>query len=311
MIDFALTKCDFLTVLVCCSDKENIPAAIRKRWIEKTFENNSNIEIKSFNYLESELPNSSEASIEISKVWSQKFKGMFPDYSLVITSEEYGNYVASFMNINHIPFDIPKQLIPTSATKIRNDLFTNWNYLPESVRPDFAIKVVILGTESTGKSTLTEKLAHYFGCSLVKEAGRDIISDSNSFQYNDLFLVATEHAKSINKAVIGQSPLVIIDTDIHITKSYSKLIFNRELKISDHIYDSNKANLYLYLNNDVDHIQDGTRLNEANRNLLDKSHRNVLEVYGISLVEVKGNWNQRFQKAVIEIDKVILSQKRK
>ena len=39
IINFALTKCDFLTVLVCCSDKENITAMTRQKWIEKTFEN--------------------------------------------------------------------------------------------------------------------------------------------------------------------------------------------------------------------------------------------------------------------------------
>ena len=43
MINFALTKCDFLTVLVCCSDKERIPDTLRKAWIEKAFEKEKNI----------------------------------------------------------------------------------------------------------------------------------------------------------------------------------------------------------------------------------------------------------------------------
>ena len=58
-------------------------------------------------------------------------------------------------------------------------LLINWKFLPDSVRPYFSIKVVVLGTESTGKSTLTERLAKYFNCSSVKEAGRDLIVDSN------------------------------------------------------------------------------------------------------------------------------------
>lgn len=308
MIDFALTKCDFLTVLVCCSDKEKILAPIRKNWIEKTFEAHNHIEIRSLDYLESELPNSSVTSIEVSKVWSEKFKGMFPDYSLVITSEDYGHYVASFMGIKHIPFDIPKRLIPISATKIRNELFANWNYLPESVKPDYALKVVILGTESTGKTTLTEKLAQYYNCSAIKEAGRDIISDSNSFKFSDLSIVAIEHSNRINKAVIGQSPLVIIDTDIHITMSYSKFMFDKEIEISERIYNSSRASLYLYLNNDADYIQDGTRLKIKDRNLLDKSHRSILKEHRINFIEVDGNWEQRFQKAVFEIDTLISSQ---
>jgi len=304
MIRFALSKCDFLTVLVCCSDKETIPDNVRKNWIEKTFEQCKNIEVRSFNYSESELPNTSVSSQEVSKVWAEKFKMLFPDYDLVISSEKYGDYVAEFMGIKHIVFDIPRQLFPVSATAVRNDLFANWNFLPDSVKPDFAIKVVVLGTESTGKTTLTTKLAKYYKCTSVREAGRDIVANSNSYSFDDLILISSEHAKRIDEASTGKSPLVIIDTDIHITKSYSNFAFNKELEIDNKIYNSNKADLYLYLNNDVEYVQDGTRLCETDRNLLDLSHRKILKQYNIDFVEITGNWEERFEKAVEQIDKI-------
>lgn len=304
MINFALTKCDFLTVLICCSDKENIAATTRQKWIEKTFETQQNIAIKTYHYLESELPNTSESSQEVSSIWSKKFKAFFPNYDLVITSEQYGNYVASFMKIKHIAFDLPKKLFPISATEVRKDIFTNWKFLPDSVKPDFAIKVVILGTESTGKTTLTEQLAKYFNCSAVKEAGRDIIANSNSFEFDDLQLVATQHAKRIDAAVLAQSPLLIIDTDIHITKSYANFIFDKTLEVENSIYNSNKADLYLYLNNDVEYVQDGTRLSESDRNLLDISHRQILKQYKIDFVEIFGDWEQRFDKATTTIKRL-------
>ncbi len=307
MINFALSKCDFLTVLVCCSDKEGISDKLRKAWIEKTFEKQKNIEIRTFNYLESELPNTSESSKEVSQIWADIFKKQLPDYSLLITSEEYGNFVAIFMNIQHIAFDIPKIKVPVSATAIRNDVFTNWQYLPDSVKPDLSLKVVILGTESTGKTTLTEKLSKYFNCSFVMEAGRDIIVNSNSFTFDDLHLVAREHAKRIDKTILAENPLVIIDTDIHTTKSYARFTFEKEIEISVDIYNSNKANLYLYLNNDVEYLQDGTRLSEEERNLLDLSHRQVLLDHNIDIVEIKGDWDERFEKAVEQINKLISS----
>lgn len=305
MINFALTKCDLLTVLICCSDKENISDITRQKWIEKSFEKVKNIEIKIFNYLENELPNTSESSQEVSKIWSSKFKAFFPDYDLVITSEEYGNYVASFMNIKHIAFDIPRQLFPVSATAVRNDIFKNWKFLPDSVKPEFAIKVVLLGTESTGKTTLTERLAKHFNCNSVKEAGRDIITNSNSFEFEDLHIVAKEHAKRIDLATFGESPLIIIDTDIHITKSYANFMFNETLEVATKIYNSNKADLYLYLNNDVIYIQDGTRLSENDRNLLDISHRKILKQHNINFTEVTGDWQQRFEQAITSIKQII------
>ena len=305
MIRFALTKCDFLTVLICCSDKEGIPASTRQKWLKQTFEKEDNIEIRCLSYQESELPNTSESSMDVSRIWSKKFKQLFPDYALLVSSEAYGAYVASFMNIGYIDFDIERKLFPVSASAVRKDLFTNWHFLPESVKSDFAIKVVLLGTESTGKTSLTKRLSAYFACSCVMEAGRDLVADSKSFAFEDLSLVAAEHARRINQAVLGAHPLLIIDTDIHITMSYARFVFGRELEVEKAVYDSNSAELYLYLNNDVDFEQDGTRLSEVDRNLLDLSHREVLREHGIDIVDIKGDWEQRFEKAVEIIDYLI------
>lgn len=305
MIHFALNHCDLLTVLVCCSDREGIPGLIRAGWIQKTFSGRNNIQVEVFNYLESELPNTSESSEAVSATWAGIFKKLFPDYSILVTSEPYGYFVAGFMGIRHISFDADKQLFPVSATSIRNDIFGNWAYLPDAVKPDFVTKVVILGTESTGKTTLTEDLSKYYQCSAVPEAAREIIADSNSFSTDDLQLVAKEHAKAINRAVLSGSPLVIIDTDIHITQSYSKFTFGKALELSAGIYNSSKANLYLYLNNDVEYWQDGTRLNELQRNALDISHREVLSAQNIEIVEISGDWPLRFEKAVAQIDRLL------
>jgi HTH-type transcriptional repressor of NAD biosynthesis genes len=305
MINFALGKCDLLTVLVCASDNETISGGVRKGWIEKTFPDQQNMEVRVFDYIEAELPNSSVSSTAISKIWAGVFKELFPDYSFVVTSEQYGFYLAEFMNIQHLPFDLSKKLVPVSATSVRNDFLANWQYVPDPVKRDLVLKVVVLGTESTGKTTLTDDLAAYFNCNKVTEAGRDLIPDSNEFSIHDLHLVAREHAKRIDEAAAGSSPLVIIDTDIHITKSYCRFSFEKDLEVSEEIYLSNKAQLYLYLNNDVEHFQDGTRLSREERDRLDLFHRRVLQEANINIVEIKGNWNERFQQAVMQIKQLI------
>ncbi len=305
LIRFARAQVDFLSVLVCASDQETISGELRKRWIEETFSDCPEIEVLVFPYKESELPNSSESSKEISRVWAEVFKHSFPDHSTVVTSEPYGEYVAEYMGIRHILFDQNRNKIPVSATRIRSDLFACWHFLPDAVKSSMVIKVVILGTESTGKTTLTEKLANHYGATAVYEAGRDLIPDSNEFSIDDLYRVANEHARRIRKAETGDSPLIIIDTDIHITQSYSRFSLHKELIIDRDIYDANKADLYLYLNSDVEFVQDGTRMFEESRNRLDRSHREVLKKHQISIVEISGNWEQRFQKAIQEIDRLI------
>ncbi|POY37879.1 cytidyltransferase [Solitalea longa] len=305
LIRFALSKCDFLTVLVCCSDKETIDGNLRKNWIEESFFDQQNLEIRIVNYNENELPNTSASSREVSKIWSDHFKNILPDYSLLITSEPYGDYVAEFMGIQHICFDRERKAVPVSATAIRNNIVANWSFLSKGAKPFFCVKVVLLGTDSTGKSTLAEKLAQHYACSVVAEAGRELIPDSKALVYEDLVWVANEHAKRITDAVAGDNALVIIDTDIHITKSYSRFIFNKELKVDEDIIQANQAYLYLYLNNDVAYFQDGTRLVVEERRQLDLSHRQVLDAINIHYVEIKGNWTERFEKACECIDELL------
>jgi len=306
MINFALSTCDFLTVLICCSDQEPVPPAVRKAWLQDTYRHIPQIEIRTYTYNENLLPNTSESSAAVSEVWAAAFKQLLPDYTIVVTSEPYGDLVAGFMNIRHIPFNMEKNQYPVSATKVRANLFDTWNFLPDSVKGSLAIKVVILGTESTGKTTLTGQLAHYFKGSAVTEAGRDLVADSNDFGIADLYLIATEHAARINQAATQNSPLLIIDTDIHITLSYGEYAFGETLHIDPAIYKSNQADLYLYLNNDVPYVQDGTRLSEEERNLLDISHRRVLDKYGIRYEEVTGDWTARFEHAVALVKQLIL-----
>jgi len=309
MIEFAVTKCDFLTVLICCSDKELIDGETRKKWIDETFEEKvyqNRLEVKVYHYSENELSSSSETSIEISKSWSIIFKELFPDYNLLITSEKYGEMVANYMNIKHIEFDFTRQQTTISATSICQDLFQNWAFLPNSVKSYFVIKVVVLGTESTGKTVITEKLATHFDTSFVAETARDYIFHSESFTYQDLEIVAQKHAQNIEKTVLeSKMPLIFIDTDIYITKSYSVFTFDKELVVNEEIYESNKADLYIYLCNDCQYIQDGQRLTEEKRNELDTFHRQMLKKHNIDYIEINGNWNQRFEKAVQEVEKLI------
>lgn len=301
MITFALTKCDLLSVLVCCDDDETIRPEVRKNWIAETFKDHHKIAVETFCYNNAQLPNTSQASANVSRIWAAEFKKIYPGHSLLITSEPYGELVADFMQISHIPFDMKRTQVPVSASVIRKDLFANWKFLPDAVKRYFAIKVVISGTESTGKTTLTRRLAAHYRCSFILEAGREIITDSNNFTFNDLHLVAREHSARIAQAMIGDSPFIIIDTDVHITKSYGKFMFDKDLPVGDEIYLSNSADLYLYLNNDAPYYQDGTRLSKEDRDALDTFHRGVIKQHQINIVEIAGSWASRFDQATKHI----------
>lgn len=302
MIRFALTKCDFLTVLICVSDQETMPAVLRKSWLDETFREEQRVEILTYHYDENILPSTSVTSESVSEVWAAAFRELLPGYTILVTSEPYGELVAGFMGITHIPFDPERKLFPVSATMVRHNLWEAWPYLPDSVKSTLVKKVVILGTESTGKTTLTGRLAAHFSAVAVNEAGRDIVEDSNDFSMDDLYTIAITHAGNIQAA---DAPLLIIDTDIHITISYGEYAFGQTMLVDQDIFAINKADLYLYLANDVPFIQDGTRMDETARNELDVSHRHILEKYGVQYAVISGDWEARFEQAVGLINRLV------
>jgi HTH-type transcriptional regulator, transcriptional repressor of NAD biosynthesis genes len=308
MIEFALDK-GSVTVLICAEENEKIDGNIRKQWIKGTFPNNENLKVKVFRYSEKDFPNTSVSDWEVSKRWSEVFNEYFKDENFLVTSEEYGEMLSVIMNIEHFMFDENRENIQISASKIRKDIFENWEYLPLSVQKYFALKVIFLGTESTGKTVMTNKISEYFKANKVSEAGRDLIQNSKEFEFEDLEKVYTEHVNRIEKVNHEESFLTLIDTDVHITKSYAEFVFGRKLIVPEEIIEKNKADLYLYSTKDAEYIQDGTRFEFDERNKLDDSHRKVLEENKVDLQEISGTWEEREKMAIDCIEKLILKKK--
>ena len=125
-------------------------------------------------------------------------------------------------------------------------------------------------------------MTKHFQGQYVSEVGRDIVQQSQECKPEDLQHIAHEHARAIVEMSKKLPHLLFIDTDINITKSYSKFLFNEDLIVEPHVEEANRCDLYLYLNNDVPFIQDGTRLTESERNRLDCYHRRQLEEVNIN-----------------------------
>ena len=76
--------------------------------------------------------------------------------------KKYGDYVSDFMNIEHKQFDQKTNIFSNIFSLIRENPIKYWEYLPMSVKPHYVKKVVIMGPESVGKSTMTKKLSKTF-----------------------------------------------------------------------------------------------------------------------------------------------------
>jgi HTH-type transcriptional repressor of NAD biosynthesis genes len=92
LINFGLSNCDFLYVLLCSHDKEDIPGELRLSWLQEEFKNVNNIKI--IHKDTSHMENTSVSNVDISRVWSVYLKDLFPDVNVIFTSEKYGDYVS-------------------------------------------------------------------------------------------------------------------------------------------------------------------------------------------------------------------------
>ncbi|SNC66766.1 HTH-type transcriptional regulator, transcriptional repressor of NAD biosynthesis genes [Hymenobacter gelipurpurascens] len=308
LIDFARQHCDLLTVLVCASDQEPVAGTVRAQWIRAENEKaGSHVQVQVYAYNEAELPNTSETSAAVARVWAEVFHKLLPSVSLVVTSEPYGALVAQYMGIQYLDFDVERAQVPVSASAIRADLRGNWEFLPAGVQAYYRRTVAILGTESTGKTTLTQQLADHFGASCVLETARELIADSSDFSTEDLYAVAAEHAQRIKLLRPVAGPLLLLDTDVHITQSYARFTGNGWLELPPELYALNRADLYLYLLPDVPFVQDGTRLSAPDRQRLDEAHRQTLAHFGTEYQIISGTWAERFSRATQLLEELLHS----
>ncbi len=307
LIEFAEKNCDFLYLLICASDKEAIRGKIRLQWIKESFTHKLNVRPILLNYSEKELPNTSVSSEDVSKIWAAKISPIFPNVNIIFSSEPYGEYLAHALKCKSILYDPDRTAANISATEIRQNPFKFWEYITDSAKPYFVKKICITGTESTGKSTLTEKLAAYYETEFVPEMAREIIKETDECTEQHLKEIAELHAKTINEKIQTANKLLFVDTDLNITRSYSEFLFHKKLLVPGWIELANVFDLYLYLDNDSPYFQDGTRLDHERRDNLNEYHKKQLSERKINFKLISGTWEERFQKAVSIIDNSLLS----
>ncbi len=204
---------------------------------------------------------------------------------------------------------IARSDINVSSTMIRENPYACWDYLPNCVRKYYTKKVCVIGTESTGKTTLVRKLAKELNTSHVEEAGRYICDDAggiDNMQKYHYFEILFKHKQLEKDALDEANKVLLIDTDSLITLYYYNLGFgmNEELdiafkNIAEGISKLNNYDLYIFLEPDVEWVQDGTRtygeqsVREENNIKLKK----IFDDNGIKYVCINGDYDQRYKKA--------------
>ena len=117
---------------------------------------------------------------------------------------------------------------PISATMIRENPVKYWNKIAWPFRQYFSTNILITGTASEGKSTLTRDIATYFGLPYSEEYGRTYMEyygkDDTDLTVTDFQQFLIEQRRDTQKKIEsrGNCGVVISDTDNLVTLMYAK-----------------------------------------------------------------------------------------
>jgi NadR type nicotinamide-nucleotide adenylyltransferase len=90
-------------------------------------------------------------------------------------------------------------------------------------------KIVIIGPESTGKSSLCEQLARHFKTVWVPEYAREFIAaNNNQYACSDLLTIAKGQIANEERIVPqAKNGYVFIDTDMYVMKVWDEFVCNK------------------------------------------------------------------------------------
>ena len=272
VIEQAKTQCDKLYVMVCSRICEPIDGERRFKWMETRYKRDTHVIVI---HCDREVPQYPEDHPDFWQIWHDIVHDFIPEgVESVFGSETYITKFAEVLNANPEIVDLDRSVVSVSATDIRQNPVANWDYIPMEVKSFFQKRVAIVGTESTGKTTLTKELADYFNGSGVTEYGRDYCERTppHKLRPSDFLTIGTEQAMNVNSARFREGrPLIFSDTEYITSLTYME-IYNKKYGYNSKAVDEARyfleyriktqlpMTLYIVAYPDLEFEQDGTRV---------------------------------------------------
>jgi NadR type nicotinamide-nucleotide adenylyltransferase len=249
-----------------------------------------------------------------------KYLGRAPD--IVFSSENYGPIYSSLMGSRHIMVDQLRNTVPISGTQVRTNPLLYLHHLEPCVRAWFVKRVVLVGAESTGKTTLAQQLADHFQTVWVPEYGREHWEKkvsgltgseaSPSWSAEEFIHIAQEQQRREDLSARQCNRILFCDTNAFATGTWYERYFHTRHALVDSIGQQSKSDLYLLTAPDVPFVQDGFRDGQHIRNWMhDRFAEQLTNLHqrdpAVRIVQICGSFEQRLATAIASVDRMLSS----
>ena len=179
-------------------------------------------------------------------------------------------------------------------------------------------KIVVIGPESTGKSTLCKQLAQHYNTVWCPEFAREyLLTNGTNYSYDDLLTIAkgqlileNEYSQKMNShsfpLTTSCSPF-FIDTDMYVMKVWCEFVFDKCHRfILDQIVER-KYDLYLLCNTDLPWVKDELREypDLESRHKLYNIYKDIMINQSVPWVDISGTYEERLQKAIAAVNDLL------
>ncbi|MBN9296459.1 MAG: ATP-binding protein [Filimonas sp.] len=182
-------------------------------------------------------------------------------------------------------------------------------------------KIVIIGPESTGKSTLCEQLAQHYQTQWCEEYAREyLLQHGTKYSFEDLKTIAEgqlsledKYADAVQKAFaeqktnLAKEPLLFIDTDMYVMKVWCEYVFGKSHNSILEQIAARKYDLYLLCNIDLPWVAEELREypDERPRQELYRIYKDIMINQHVPWVEINGIHDERIQTAIKAVDRFV------
>jgi len=175
-------------------------------------------------------------------------------------------------------------------------------------------KIVIIGPESTGKSTLCEQLAQHYDSTWCPEFAREyLLTNGTKYSYDDLLVIAKGQLALEDEyaTMIHHTKPLFIDTNMYVMKVWCEFVFEKCHRFILEQVIEREYDLYLLCNIDLPWTKDKLREYPGvePRKKLYQMYKDIMVNQQVPWAEISGDYEQRLQKAIIAVDKTLIGNK--